>query len=92
MPHKSLDVFVNPAAGRGRATRRAREIREILEGAGLDITVHESEGQGDLEDRVLAFVREGGQRLVVAGGDGSVHEAVNGMLSAGGHAGPGVLL
>lgn len=88
---EKLDVFVNPAAGRGRATKRASEIRAILEGNGFEVTLHESSAPGHLEERVGAFVRDGGKRFVVAGGDGSVHEAVNGIMAAGGDAALGVI-
>lgn len=88
---EQLDVFVNPVAGRGRATKRAGEIRAILEGAGFEVILHESTAPLALEERVAAFVRGGGRRLVIAGGDGSVHEAVNGLLDAGGDANFGVI-
>ncbi len=91
MSNKTLDVFVNPAAGRGRAARRVRRIRDILAGAGLDVILHESREAGHLEQDVAAFVRDGGEQLVIAGGDGSVHEAVNGILGAGGDAALGVI-
>lgn len=83
MSDKLLHVFVNPTAGRGRAAKRLREIREILASAGLDVHVHESREPGHLESDVLKFARAGGTRVVVAGGDGSVHEAANGILRSG---------
>lgn len=83
MSDKLLHVFVNPTAGRGRAAKRLREIREIVAGAGLDVHVHESREPGHLESDVHEFARTGGKRVVVAGGDGSVHEAANGILRSG---------
>mgnify|MGYP001817028769 FL=1 len=46
---------------------------------------------GDLESQVLAAASGGAQRIVVAGGDGSVHEAANGIMRAGGEAALGVV-
>lgn len=44
--------------------------------------LHNSDAVGDLERRVAAAARSGARRIIVAGGDGSIHEAVNGVLSA----------
>jgi len=44
-----------------------------------------------IETQVLQHVNDGAQRIVVAGGDGSVHEAVNGIMNAAGHAALGVI-
>ena len=48
-------------------------------------------GVGDLESRIREAVRDGATRLIVAGGDGSIHEAVNGIMEAGGGAALGVV-
>ncbi len=82
MTTSDLHLFVNPSAGRGRAGKRLPRILELLRADGLDPEVHESQGVGDLERAVRAAVERGATRLIVAGGDGSVHEAANGMLSA----------
>jgi len=82
MSDNSLHVFVNPTAGRGRAARRIRGIRSILEGAGHAVAVHESLDPLHLESDVKKYARSGGERVIVAGGDGSVHEAVNGILAS----------
>lgn len=85
-----VPLYLNPVAGRGRARRRLARIRQIFEGAGVRVSIRESTGVGDLESQVRAAVRDGAARLVVAGGDGSICEAVNGILGAGG-AGLGVI-
>lgn len=38
---------------------------------------------GDLENRVFELASSGASAIIVAGGDGSVHEAVNGIMRAG---------
>ena len=55
---------------------------DILRRGGVPATVHRSEAVGDLEEKVRAAVGEGVTRLIVAGGDGSVHEAANGIMRA----------
>ena len=91
MTTDSLALFVNPSAGRGRAGRRLPRIRELIEAAGVAIKVYESSGVGDLETQVRAHVAGGTRRLVIAGGDGSVHEAVNGIMDSGSRAAFGLV-
>ncbi|HZD52840.1 MAG TPA: diacylglycerol kinase family protein [Woeseiaceae bacterium] len=78
-----IPLFLNPSAGRGRARRIRAALVELL--AASDVTHHlvESQGPGDLEKKIKSAVAEGATQLLVAGGDGSIHEAVNGMLESG---------
>ena len=91
MNAETVHLFLNPTAGRGRAGRREKRIAALLRAGGLDVEVHASTGVGDLEARVRTLVERGVQRVVVAGGDGSVHEATNGILLGGGEAALGVV-
>ena len=91
MTTRTPALFLNPVAGRGRAKRRLPRVLELLEAAGIHVEVHQSTGVGDLEHQVRDAVRTGTTQLIVAGGDGSVHEAVNGIMSAGGGAALGVV-
>lgn len=77
-----IPVFVNPVAGRGRAGKRLARICELLGAAGVAAEVIESRGVLDLESEVHRRVDAGAERFIVVGGDGSIHEAVNGLLSA----------
>jgi diacylglycerol kinase (ATP) len=80
MPDETIHLFLNPTAGRGRAGRRQARILALFEERGIDIELHTSRAMGDLEAQVFESVEGGIQRIVVAGGDGSVHEAVNGLM------------
>ncbi len=91
MTTRTPALLLNPIAGRGRAKRRLPRILELLEAAGVHAEVRQSTRIGDLENRVREAVRGGTTKLIVAGGDGSVHEAVNGMMAAGGNAALGVV-
>jgi diacylglycerol kinase (ATP) len=84
-------LFLNPIAGRGRGGRRLSRILELMETAGIRPLVHQSAGVGDLESRVREAVQDGATQLIVAGGDGSIHEAVNGIMAAGGGAALGIV-
>ncbi len=91
MATETIPVFLNPTAGGGRAARRQSRILELLEQGGIDIEIHASRHTGDLESQVLQFVDSGAARVIVAGGDGSVHEAVNGIMRSDNDAALGVI-
>ena len=91
MPSDTIPLFVNPAAGRGRAARRVDRLRTIFARADIATELRLSRSEGDLEDQIHSIALSGVDRIVVAGGDGSVHEAVNGIMRAGGTAALGLI-
>ncbi len=91
MAADTTHLFLNPTAGRGRAGKRQPGILELLSRSGLDVEYHASRSSGDLETQVQEQVDAGATRVVVAGGDGSIHEAVNGILHSEQHAALGVI-
>lgn len=82
MTTQAVPLFINPTAGRGRSGRRVPRIKELFERSGLLIDLHASRSVGDMEEQVRTAIQDGARRIVVAGGDGSVHEAVNGIMRA----------
>lgn len=58
---------------------------------GVPVQIQNSTGQGDVETKIRAALKEKPPVVIVAGGDGTVHEAVNGWLKAGGGAPLGVI-
>jgi YegS/Rv2252/BmrU family lipid kinase len=91
MPEEPVSLLLNPVAGRGRAGRRLPQIERLFDEAGIRYEVCLSAAVGDIEAEALARTKNGQHRIVVAGGDGSIHEAVNGILRAGGGAGLGII-
>lgn len=55
-------------------------MSQLLDARGISHTLIASECPGDMEARVLKSVNQGCRKLLVAGGDGSVHETINGIL------------
>ncbi|MCE3285969.1 MAG: hypothetical protein K0R70_2225 [Steroidobacteraceae bacterium] len=75
-------VIRNPAAGRSRRRRAWRAFERALQRAGVQFDVHATQGPGDGVRLAQAATAEGLHRVLVAGGDGSVHEALNGLMRA----------
>ena len=91
MSHEPIPILLNPVAGRGRAARYADSIVQILESHGIQSTLMLSTAVGDLERLASEQAAAGAGRLIVAGGDGSVHEVVNGILKVAGKAALGLI-
>lgn len=83
-------VIVNPVAGRGRARREWPAMAARLRAAGIKFEATESSAPGEAE-RIAAQAAGEFDVVIAAGGDGTVHEVVNGLLSAGGKAAFGLL-
>lgn len=80
-------LVINPAAGRGAGRRLAAAISGYL--AELDIQIHSqhfSQSAGEVVTRVREQLGARHDVVIVAGGDGTVHAAVNGWMQAGGGA------
>lgn len=75
-----VPLIVNPAAGRGGARRRAGIVSRLLADNGVMTDLRESREQGGVEQLTHEAIRSGHRRILVAGGDGSIHEAVNGFM------------
>ncbi|HUL68809.1 MAG TPA: diacylglycerol kinase family protein [Gemmatimonadales bacterium] len=75
-------LLVNPAAGRGRAGRLKDRALTACRSAWSDVTLMETTAPGDGVDRARHAAEAGVELVLVLGGDGAVHEAANGILTA----------
>jgi len=83
LPAKTL-VVVNPHSGGGRTGRRFRRLESRLRATLGRVEVQRTLGHRDAERIAQDAVSRGIERLVVAGGDGTVSEVVSGLLAADG--------
>src|SRR6478609_1203341 len=84
MAQPSQTVFlVNPASANGSTGRRWPEIARQAAAAGLTGDALISTAPGHLADLAAQAAGDGARVLVIVGGDGSVHEVVNGLLASG---------
>ena len=89
--HSKAFLIVNPEAGRGLGRERGAAIGHYLQELGLPARILNSAGPGDVQAKVQAALAEKPRVVIAAGGDGTVHEAVNGWMRAGGGAPLGVV-
>ncbi len=86
-----IKVIVNPTAGRGRGRRLIGHIERGLSDLGVPYAL-EVTGQPGEAVHLARRAREAGfDTVVAAGGDGTVHEVVNGLAQAADAAGAAVV-
>jgi diacylglycerol kinase (ATP) len=76
-PFGEMVVIVNPHSGRGASLPG---IERALRDAGLDYRIARTGGRGHATELAREALEGGARYLVAAGGDGTVHEVINGML------------
>ena len=76
-------LIANPVAGVDQARERAGHLRDQL-AASYDIDLVLTAGPGDAFHAAAHAARRGREYLFVAGGDGTLNEAINGLASSGG--------
>ncbi len=79
-PYGPLTVIVNPHAGKRRVGEEIPELERTLRARGLPYTLLRTDGRGDATRFAREALEAGGRFLVAVGGDGTVHEVVNGMM------------
>ena len=75
-------VILNPYSNRWNSQKRWPEAQAALKAAGVDFEVSISQSKGQIVDLVQRAVQEGCSPIIVAGGDGSLGDAVNGLAKA----------
>jgi len=72
-------IILNPAARGERAQRRRARVEELVGSSSL---VYATSRTGEAESCARRAVKEGFPKIVAAGGDGTVHEVVNGIAGS----------
>jgi YegS/Rv2252/BmrU family lipid kinase len=76
-------VIINPVAGHGRSNSLFPTVRNELTRRGLDFDYHYTNEPMEAPDVAKMVIEEGFTDLVAMGGDGTINEVVNGMMSVG---------
>ncbi|AFM40736.1 conserved protein of unknown function BmrU [Desulfosporosinus acidiphilus SJ4] len=77
MTSKRLRLIYNPYAGRCKFTNQLDAVIRIFQESGHEVCVHRACSTQDIEE--TAGRSSDVDCLVIAGGDGSIHQAVNGL-------------
>ena len=75
----SVRFLVNPKAGRGLSSASFDQLRKLASRAGAGFVV--SRSAADLGEQARRAAAEGVERLLVAGGDGTMHHALQGLAN-----------
>jgi diacylglycerol kinase (ATP) len=75
-------VILNPFSNRWNAQKRWSQAEAALKAAGVEFELAVSERKGQIVDLAEQAVRDGSSPIIVAGGDGSIGDAVNGLARA----------
>ncbi|NRD77723.1 diacylglycerol kinase [Bacillus sp. BRMEA1] len=76
---KRARLIYNPTSGRELIKRQLPEILEKLEKAGYEASCHATTGAGDAINAARIAVERQYDVVIAAGGDGTIHEVVNGL-------------
>ncbi len=82
-PFGPLVIIANPRSGRGKVGAHLAEIERILTDAGLSYRIVRTTHPGHATEAARDALARGERYLVAAGGDGTVHEVLNGMIDDG---------
>ncbi len=81
MSSRKATLISNPKTGR-YVSRRPKPIQELasyLESLGLDLELKLTAGPGDATEIAARAARNGSGEVIVAGGDGTINEAIQGL-------------
>ncbi len=76
-------VIVNPNSKPRKIQRHLKKSLRILKQNGFRLSILFTKHEGEVQPKVEEAVRQGFEAVVIAGGDGSVNEAINGMVGRG---------
>jgi diacylglycerol kinase (ATP) len=76
-------IIANPHSGRRRPHRLLRNLEETLSRSGITCAIHFTRYAGHAAELAAAGVKDGFRQLIAIGGDGTLHEILNGVYSSG---------
>lgn len=72
-------LIFNPTAGKKKAVKGLQTVCELLKARNVAFQVHQTAAIGDAEKIARRLTRAGADNLIVLGGDGTLHEVLNGI-------------
>lgn len=72
-------IIVNPVSGKKRGVKNLRIVEALLKEAQIEYEVHTTTVAGEAEKTVRELTERGENDIIVLGGDGTLHEVLNGI-------------
>ncbi|MBQ8446934.1 MAG: diacylglycerol kinase family lipid kinase [Clostridia bacterium] len=72
-------IIVNPVSGKKRGVKNLRIVEALLKEAQIEYEVHTTTVVGEAEKIVRELTERGENDIIVLGGDGTLHEVLNGI-------------
>ena len=80
---KSLLFFANPKSGKGSAVSIFPRVDQVLKKNNFNSTLYVSKKRGDIKNKIISMDLTEFDAIIVIGGDGTINEAVNGLIRSG---------
>ena len=77
----TVHIIANPNAASGKGARAIPELERRLRREGIPAILHSTQAPGHASDLARSVREAGAEQILVVGGDGTIHEVVNGLLS-----------
>ncbi len=77
---RRLQIFLNPISGQKKGRIIFERIRPLLEHSHLEYTLTETTHSGQIKDTLSQIDLSEIDGIILVGGDGSIHEAINGLM------------
>jgi len=75
-------IIVNPTSGRGLGEKSIPAIESFFHSSGLEFTLRRTERTWHAAELAEEAARQGYEAIVCASGDGTINEAINGLMKA----------
>ena len=76
---KTYHIITNPVAGKNKGLKALETVRRVFESAKVKFSTHTSAGEKDATGIVKRLTEAGETEIVALGGDGTLHEVLNGI-------------
>ena len=78
---RHLQIIINPVSGRGQASQIFDRVRPLFDKSNLTYTVNQTYSAADTKNLVQELDLTKVDGLVIVGGDGTIHDAIAGLMS-----------
>lgn len=77
---RNLHILINPKSGKKKAQSIFKEVSLVWEKSNINLTVTETKNPQHAQEIIQAIATEKLDGIVVIGGDGTIHEVINGLM------------